>query len=185
MATRYRIDHVAAKLLGSRPATWTFARRPVAGTEYSYTVIDKNFRSRNEWEFVVRVPKNAADRVEVRPIKTPNVAAWAGLERRSLTFKRANRQHYRGFLYCPVSLADPTGEKSRTVANDKAVLPRWFGQLDGRLRKKTTVASTRGTDAESFVLFCDPSDHLFMIRAFFATKVWVLRDSRTGVRHAA
>ncbi len=185
MAARYRIDKVAVQPIGSRPATWTFAREPVAGVEYSYAVVDENFRSRNEWEFVVRVPKNAAERVEVRPVKAPNLAVWAGLERRSLTFKRANRQNYRGFLYCPVALADPSGEKSRTVANDKAALPRWFDQLDGRLRKKTTVASTRGTDAESFVLFCDPSDHLFMIRAFFASKVWVLRDSRTSVRHAA
>lgn len=175
MAARYRIDQVAAELAGSRPATWTFARKPVAGVEYSYTVTDANFRGRNEWEFVVRVPKNPAERVEVRPIKAPNVAAWAGLERRSLTFRRANRQGYRGLLYCPVALADPTGQKSRTLVKEKAALPRWFDQLDRRLRKKTSVASTRGTDGESFVLFCEPADHLFMIRAFFASKVWVLR----------
>jgi hypothetical protein len=176
MAARYRIENVAVERIGERPATWTFARQPVAGIEYSYAVVDSNFRGRNEWEFVVRVPKNRADRVEVRPLKAPNVAAWAGLERRSLTFNRANRQGYRGSLYCPVALADPTGQKSRTLVSDKAVLPSWFAQFQARLRKKTTVASTRGTDAESFVLYCAPEDHAFMIHAFFASKVWVLRD---------
>jgi hypothetical protein len=173
---RYRTDNVEVEPTGERPSTWTFARKPVAGTEYSYTVTDGNFKGRNEWEFVVRVPKNRAERIEVRPMKTPNIAAWAGLERRSLTFKRANRSKYRGNVYGPVALADPSGERSRMLVNDKADLPRWFDQLEGRLRRKTTVASTKGTDAESFVLYCAPDDHAFMIRAFFATKVWVLRD---------
>lgn len=184
MAPRYRTDNVAVELIGSRPATWTFARKPVAGVEYSYAVADANFKGRNEWEFVVRVPKNRAERVEVRPLKVPNVAAWAGLERRSLTFNRANRQGYRGLLYCPVALADPTGQKSRTIVSDKAALPHWFGQLHARLRKKATVASTRGTDAESLVLYCEPADHTYMIQAFFASKVWVLRDP-TWVSRAA
>jgi hypothetical protein len=178
MRAKYRIDGVAVQPLGSRPASWTFARRPVSGTEYSYAVVDHNFRSRNEWEFVVRVPKDPAGRIEVRPLKAPNISAWAGLERRSLTFKRANRQHYRGSAYCPVALADPTGNKSRTLVSDKAGLPPWFEQLRERLRKKATVATTRGTDGESFVLYCSPDDHTFMIRAFFAAKVWVLRDAR-------
>jgi hypothetical protein len=179
MATRYRLENVTVTAIGSRPAAWTFARQPVSGIEYSYGVVDANFRGRNEWEFVVRVPKNRAQRIEVRPMKTPNVSAWAGLERRSLTFRRANRANYRRYVYCPVALADPSGEKSRSVPTDKSVLPRWYSQLESRLRRKTTVASTRGTDSESFVLFCEPADHQFMIRAFFASKVWILRDPAT------
>ena len=171
--------------IDSRPARWTFARKPVAGTEYTYAVADGNFKRRGEWEFVVRVPTNRDERVEVRPLKVPNVAAWAGLERRSLTFNRANRHGYRGLLYCPVALADPTGEKSRTVISDKDELPPWFQQLQGRLRKKATIATTRGTDAESFVLYCEPADHTFMIQAFFASKVWVLRDARWTARARA
>lgn len=178
MSGRYRLDKVkVGTSVGERPAIWTFAREPVAGTEYSYTVVDENFRSRNEWDFVVRVPRKAGERIEVRPLKVPNVNAWAGLERRSLTFNRATRSGYRGSVYCPVALADPTGQKSRTLVTDKDALPRWFQQLGSRLRKKTTIASTRGTDAESLVLYCDPDDHQFMIRAFFAAKVWVMSDS--------
>ena len=177
MAGRYRIDRVAPEFVASRAAVWTFARRPVAGTEHTYNVTDGNFRDRNQFEFVVRVPKSAANRIEIRPLKTPNVAIYAGLERRSLTFNRANRPGYRGRVYCPVALADPTGDKSRTLVTDRAFLPRWFDQFEARLRKKPTVASTRGTDGDTFVLFCDGDDHAFMIRAFFAAKVWVLRDS--------
>jgi hypothetical protein len=175
VAARYRLDIVAVHPGGHRPATWAFARTPVSGIEYSYSVTDGNFRARNEWEFVVRVPKKAGERIEVRPARVPNVNVWADLERRSLTFKRATRQSYRGSLYCVVSLADATGQKSRMLVMDKSDLPRWFQQLQPRLRKKTTVASTRGTDAEALVLYCAPGDHAFMIRAFFAMKVWVLR----------
>jgi len=186
VATRFRLDNVVTQSIGEpRPASWTFAGRPVAGVEHSYRVIDENYPRRNEWEFVVRVPKNTAQRTEVRPVKAPNVSAWATLERRSLTFKRANRRGYRGQVYCPASLADPTGEKSRTLAKEKALLPRWFDQLETRIRRKTTVASTRGTDADTLVLFCGPDDHEFMIRAFFALKVWVLRESTASKHRAA
>jgi hypothetical protein len=185
MAAHYRLDKVVVEPGASRPASWMFARQPVSGIEYSYTVVDGNFRGRNEWEFIVRVPRSTGGRIEVRPLKAPNVTAWAGLERRSLTFKRANRPAYRGWSYCPVALADPTGQKSRTVVADKSSLPRWFQQLQSRIRKKNTVATTRGTDAESLVLLCDPDDHTSMIRAFFAAKVWVLKDAAWSSRAAA
>lgn len=176
MAVKYSVDKVAVTLLGTRPAAWTFAREPVSGIEHTYAVVDGNLSSRNDWEFVVRVPKNAAERIEVRPSRVPAVTALAGLERRSLTFNRAMRQQYRGSVYCPVALADSTGEKSRRIISDKSALPRWFAQFESRLRKKTTVAATRGTDAEALVLFCARDDHPFMVRAFFACKVWVLRE---------
>jgi len=185
VAGRYRLDNVTVDLTGSRPSAWTFARKPVSGIEHSYFVRDANFKRRNEWEFVVRVPKNAAGRIEVRPSKVPNVGAWADLDRRSLTFKRTTRRNYRGSVYCIISLADATGRKTRTVVTDKSGLPPWFQQLRARLRKKTTVAATRGTDAEAFVLYCEASDHTYMIRAFFASKVWVLRDDAWLSRTAA
>ncbi len=180
MGSRYHVEDVVVTPLGQRPASWTFARRPVSGIEHSYSVIDNNFRNRNQWEFVVRVPRDKGQRIEVRPVKLPNITAIAGLDRRSLTFNRATRANYRGSVYCPVALADPTGEKSRTIVSDKAALPAWLGQLHGSMRKKATVATTKGTDAESYVLFCSPSDHAFMIRAFFACKVWVMRDARAA-----
>jgi hypothetical protein len=76
---RYRLDRVQVWPGEARPATWTFAGQAMAGTEYSYSVRDENFRSRNEWEFVVRVPRGRDERIEVRPRVTPNVRVWAEL----------------------------------------------------------------------------------------------------------
>ena len=75
--TRYRLDRVQVEPGEARAATWTFAGSPMAGTEHVYAVRDENFRSRNEWEFVVRVPRGRNERIEVRPRVTPNVRVWA------------------------------------------------------------------------------------------------------------
>ena len=68
---------------GFATATWTFGGKPVSGTEQAYHVLDGNFRSRNEWVFVVRLPKERDARIEVRPRVTPNVKVWAELPDRS------------------------------------------------------------------------------------------------------
>jgi hypothetical protein len=176
--TRYQLDKVDVEAGDERPSAWTFGGRPVSGTEQSYTVRDGNFRSRNEWEFIVRTPRGKDPRIEVRPRTTPNVRAWAELPDRSLTFSRANRGVARGRWYCQVALADPTGAKSRDVirGDQRQLLPSWFNAIKGRMRTKAKVRSTRGTDGESLVILIPPHDHEAMIRLFFATKVWVLKE---------
>lgn len=153
----------------------------MTGEEYLYGATDENFESRNEWEFVVRVPRERSGRIEVRPQRVPNRTVWAVLDRRSLTFARATKSNYAGKVYCPIALADPTGEKSRTVASsrEKDDLPRWFAALDSRIRTKATVRPTRGTDAQALVAVVAADDHQAMIRLFFATKVWVLSEGVT------
>ena len=44
------------------------------------------------------------------------------------------------------------------------------------MRLKKNVRPTRGTDGESLVVLVAPDDHAMMIRLFFATKVWVLKE---------
>lgn len=175
---RYRLDRVTAIPGEQRPSTWTFGGNPVSGIEQGYIVEDGNFPARNRWEFVVRLPRDRDGRVEVRPRTTPNVKVWAELPDRSLTFSRATRGSARGFWYCPVALADPTGLRSRTIVRGDArsELPAWFDPLKGRMRTKEKVRSTRGTDGESLVILVRPHDHLTMIRLFFATKVWILKE---------
>src|SRR5918998_5054372 len=128
---RYRLDRVQVWPGETRPATWTFAGHAMAGTEYSYSVRDENFRSRNEWEFVVRVPRGRDQRIEVRPRVTPNVRVWAELPDRSLTFVRATKGPARGKWYCQVALADPSGARSRDIVrgDERRLLPRWFDAL--------------------------------------------------------
>jgi hypothetical protein len=161
MAPRYRIDRVDVKAGEERMSTWTFGGEAMSGTEQTYAVCDTNFPARNKWEFIVRTPNGKDGRVEVRPRTTPNVKVWAELPDRSLTFSRAN-----------------TGEKSRDVVrgDERADLPPWFDALKGRMRTKQSVRSTRGNDGEDLVILVTADDHAAMIRLFFATKVWILKE---------
>ena len=175
---RYRLDRVTVEPGEQRASTWTFGRKPVAGSEVSYTVRDENFPARNEWEFVIRIPNQRDGRIEVRPITTPNVKVWAELPDRSLNFSRATLGEARGKLYCKVALADPTGERSRDVvrSDERGELPAWFDSLKGRMRLKQKVRPTKGNDGEDLVVLVRPDDHETMIRLFFATKVWILKE---------
>jgi hypothetical protein len=176
--TRYRLDRVTAEARQQRPSTWTFGGEPVSGTEQTYAVQDANFPSRNMWEFVVRIPDGRDGRIEVRPRTTPNVQVWAELPDRSLNFSRATRGEARGRWYCKVALADPTGVRSRDVVrgDERGELPSWFDPLKSRMRVKKNVRTTKGNDGEDLVLLVAADDHEAMIRLFFATKVWVLKE---------
>ena len=175
---RYKLDRVRVIPLQTRAASWAFAGSPVRGTEHAYAVTDANLSSRNEWEFIVRVPRDHTGRVEVRPRTTPRLKAWAELPDRSLTFSRATKASVRGKWYCPVALADVTGSRSRVVvrAAERHDLPHWFTELAGRMRRKEAVKPTRGTDGNSLVVLIPGGDHEAMIRLYFATKVWILLE---------
>jgi hypothetical protein len=144
-------------------------------------VLDGNFRSRNEWVFVVRLPKERDARIEVRPRVTPNVKVWAELPDRSITFSRATKGDARGKWYCQVALADPTGARSRDIVrgDERGDLPAWFDALRSRMRVKKKVKNTKGTDGDALVVLVSAGDHAAMIRLFFATKVWVLKERIT------
>ncbi|MBA3445162.1 MAG: hypothetical protein H0T58_09980 [Gemmatimonadales bacterium] len=176
--TRYRLDRVTVEAGEARPSTWTFGGDTVSGTEQTYSVRDENFTGRNQWVFLVRTPTGRAGRVEVRPRTTPNVKAWAELPDRSITFLQATKGEARGKWYCKVALADPTGLKSRDVirADERGKLPAWFDVLKGRMRMKQSVRTTRGNDGEDLVVLVGSGDHVAMIRLFFATKVWILKE---------
>jgi hypothetical protein len=178
---RYRLDRVTVEPGEQRAATWTFGGTPVSGTEQAYTVVDGNFPSRNLWDFVVRLPKERHGRIEVRPRVTPNVQVWAELPDRSITFSRATKGEARGKWYCQVALADPTGARSRDIVrgDERGALPAWFDALRSRMRVKQNVKTTRGTDGEALVVLVSAGDHAAMIRLFFATKVWVLKERIT------
>jgi hypothetical protein len=178
---RYRLDRVTVEPGEQRASTWTFGGKPVSGTEQGYAVIDGNFPSRNQWSFVVRLPKERDGRIEVRPRVTPNVKVWAELPDRSITFSRATKGDARGKWYCQVALADPTGARSRDIvrADERGTLPAWFDALRGRMRVKQNVKNTKGTDGEALVVLVSAGDHAAMIRLFFATKVWVLKERIT------
>ena len=175
----------------TRRAKWTFAKggrqAPVKGTEHLYTVTDGNLSGRNKWEFLVRVPDDSDGRVEVRPRSTPPTQTWKALTYRSLQFQKATKGEARGKRYCKVSLAvppkgrakdDPRGTRTKDVirGDQRRDLPKWFESLQGRMRAKESVRSTRGTDGNTLVILVQPDDHAMMIRLYFAMKVWVLKE---------
>jgi hypothetical protein len=47
------------------------------------------------------------------------------------------------------------------------------------MRLKRNVRPTRGTDGDALVVLVAADDHAAMIRLFFATKVWVLKEGIT------
>jgi hypothetical protein len=177
VAQQYRLERVEVEANGKRPATWSFAGASVRGTEHRYIVTDRNHRSRNQWEFVVRVPNDPYGRIEVRPTNVPNDQAFAELDRRALTFMRGTRPNYTSFRYYQLSLAVPGGTATRDIVHrgEKASLPSWLRKLGWRLRQKQTVRITHGTDGRSFVVLLQPHDHKMMIRLFLATKAWILK----------
>ncbi len=174
----YSLDKAEVERLTERPATWTFAGSTVRGTECRYSVIDRNSRMRNRWEFLLRLPDKTHWRIEVRPVKVPNDKALAGLDRRSLTFMRGTRRGYTQFRYCQLSLAKPSGEGTRDIVNvrDKRRLPKWLQDLGRRLKQKCTVRNTKGTDARTLVVLVRLTEYEQMIRLFMATKAWVLKQ---------
>jgi hypothetical protein len=177
----YKTDRVEVEPTGASRSTWTFAGRTVKGIEHQYDVTDGNHTSRNRWGFVVRVPRDTYGRIEVRPVATPNDSRYAGLDRRSITFMRATRPNYTGFRYCPLALADPSGDASRVIVrgSEKRHLPTWLRKFGWRLKEKNTVRSTRGTDGALLVVLVRPDDHRFMIATFLATKAGVLKRGCT------
>ena len=188
---RYRLDQVAVESGAVRRAKWTFAKggrqAPVRGTEHLYTVTDGNLAGRNKWEFLVRVPDESGGRVEIRPRTTPPIHTWKALTYRSLQFQKATKGEARGKRYAKVSLAvppagrakdDPRGTRTKDVirGDQRRDLPKWFEPLQGRMRTKERVRSTKGTDGNTLVILVNPDDHAMMIRLYFATKVWVLKE---------
>lgn len=152
---------------------------PVLGTAHLYDVTDGNFDRLNRWIFSVRVPRGKPGRVIVSPLIAPGKTTWAGIERRSVVFVPATRRPYRGFMYCKLNVADPSGERTKIGIRrgEKGILPRWFDALRSHTRLKETVAATHGTDRTAQVAIVPRHDHERMIRVYFALKVWVLHEA--------
>ena len=179
MSRRYRLEHVIAELKTERRSRWKIRENPlVPGTEYTYSVTDKNFSQRNSWEFVVRVPRARGESIEVRPTVVPDVRVWAGLDRRAIMFEQVRKGRSRGDCYCKVALADSKGERTRLIArvDEKKRLPYWFGPLRSRMRSKEAIRHTRGTDSDSLVIIVPADNHQEMIALFLAAKAWVLKE---------
>src|SRR5207245_2436236 len=111
-------------------------------------------------------PRKSSTPVIVRPHDTPSRRTWAAMDRKSIAFMRTTKHPYRGKLYCKVSLADPTGERTKSVVNkwNRRYLPKWISRSGLTIRVKNTVTTTKGTDGNHLVFVVRTVDHPKMIR---------------------
>jgi hypothetical protein len=174
---RYRLERVSLTLKTDRPARWKIREEPLVRHRVRVPG-PENYAQRNEWEFLVRVPKKKGSSIEVRPSSVPAVKIWNGMDRRALMFERIRRGRNAGDCYCKVALADPAGERTRLIArvDEKTRLPYWLKALKSKMRSKEAVRHTRGTDRDSLVIIVDPDDHQQMVALFLAAKAWVLKE---------
>jgi hypothetical protein len=177
---RYSLEKLQVVPTDSQETSWPLMREPVSGIEHTYAVMDGNEPRHNEWRFTVRVPADRTKYIEVRPSYHPNLKAWAELQDRSLLFARCTLGRYRGLYYCQFTLADPTGEKTRRrVRPEDRDRLDWLGIPPSIVKLKKNVRQTRGTDGDALVIIVRPLDYAMMIKLFFATKVWVLKEGFT------
>ncbi len=159
-------------------AYWEFRGAVSHGAIYHYTVLDANDRLPLPWWFLVHVPKELrkGGYVLLQALDYPRIKSWTPVVRTVINFAKATMPDYRSMVYAKIRLADPAGaQKYENVTwEHRQVLPPYLRAFD--LRAKKRVATTRGRDADSLVALVRRDDHACMIRLFFATKVWPLRE---------
>jgi hypothetical protein len=175
---RYDPARVDVEHLEDTAGTWSWLRKSVRGIESVYLVRDRNLDRNNRWLFVVQRPRAKANPIIVRTRETPAKGVWAQIWRRSIVFNPATKRGYRSKVYCKVTLADPTGKRTKVFIRNinRNLLPKWMGYFRSSMRRKITVASTKGKDHDHQVVLFNPDNHADMIRLFFALKVWVLNE---------
>lgn len=176
-------DKVRVAFLSKERTGWTFGNARAQGTIFHYKVSDYNYRTRNQWRFAIQVPNEwtKGNYIVVKPESVPNRRAWAGLERRSLSFHRATLGQHRGRLYGMLAISDVQGAKTKiqlTRSNTKLLMPKWLREFSPL--EKGLVTTTRGKVGEHVVAVLDRGDHGRMIRLFLALKAWILDDARSS-----
>jgi hypothetical protein len=176
---RYHAMKVQCERSSEKRASWKYQMRTVKGTEVEYRVHDGNLDRLNNWSFVVQIPGVVNTPVIVRPSESPGIKTLADVNRRSVVFVACTRHPWRAWRYAKVAPADPTLEQTKKVLRrgERDLLPSWFQYFRSKMRLKRSVTTTAGTDGDALVVCVKRDDHERMIRFFFATKVWILRES--------
>lgn len=173
---RFDRDRVEIAFEEQREAVWRFQSRVVRGEEFFYEVIDGNFASRNRWMFRIRVPNSLRGQtyMGVAPSRVPNRRRWAGLDRRSLQFRRGTIGKHRSRVYANLAISDFKGEKNRIVlsSRDRPGLPSWL--LPFRPLVRHRVIRTRFDQDQTLVVSLKSDDHAGFIKLFLAVKPWIL-----------
>ena len=176
---RYNPKHLEINLIkGNVRDSWTQGGKSVSGFVMKYGVVDAHFDRLNEWVFDVQIPNDDKFGFIVRPTTAPGKKIWADITRRSIIFNIANRKGVKDKLYCKISLADPSKEKTKLVLrmDEKELLTYWFKHLRG-LTTKDKIATTKGSEGKTMVYSVRAGSYEKMIQIFFASKIWVLEKN--------
>ena len=160
----------------SREAVNDFRGIKTRGVEHTFEARDRNFPSRNGWQFAIFVPREwrKGTYVSVRPLSTPNRKIWAGLERRSVQFAPCTKLRHRSKCYGTVSVSDPSGTKTRVILRRTDPIPPWLEAF--RLTEKERVATSRANDGRTLVAVLGRDDFAGMVRLFVACRAWTLTE---------
>ncbi len=180
----FKPELVEMSFTEDRRAVWDFSGRRCKGTEFFYEVDDNNYWRRNHWQFMVRVPDDwtKGNYINVTPVRVPNRKAWAGLDRRTITFQRATIGRYRRKVYGKLAIADVEGKKNRLMLNkdNRRSMPKWLKEF--ATVQKQRVTTSLANDSQHLVAVLDRDDHRRMIQFFLACKAWVLDRGYKNVR---
>jgi hypothetical protein len=156
---------------------WRFGKKHIAGESRTYSTVDYNFSPPAKWTFVVRVPRDLSkgNYIEVRPVDHPPKAYWAGIEQKAITFNKATKVNYRGYVYAKIflpNLKDKNKNKYGIRRGDRPHLPNHLRKF--KLRLKGTVAGTNAQDYNSQVAVVRRDDYKNMIKLFLSMKAWIM-----------
>jgi hypothetical protein len=172
----FKTDLIEISFLDEKRGVWDFAGRLCKGTEYFYEVDDYNYCMRNHWQFMIQVPDawTKGNYINVKPVIVPNRTAWAGLDRRTMSFQRATIGRHRAKVYGKLAIADAKGEKTRLMLNkyNKRSMPKWLKGFSPVQKQRVTTSAAN--DVEDLVAVFNRDDHIAMIKLFLACKSWVL-----------
>lgn len=155
------------------------------GFQFTYDVVDHNFKTNNKWVVLIRVPnkKYSSAGIEIRLEKegcpTRQAVATHAIWREAIVFNPTDIGVHLDKWYVKVRVK--TKKTTRNATKKKLVkrgerseMPEWLQlpYFSSWIRLKGTVRTSLSGDLGQNVLLTKPVDHLRMIRTFFALRVW-------------
>ena len=181
----YRIENLIVERLSVTNAEWNIKIDGgdclIRGDEHRYAVEDRNYKRAFLWDFAVRVPsaRSAYQGIVIRPISKSDRECWKHIHRRSIIFIPAENGNHAGKVYAKITIQDISGARNKvgTRRGERTTMPEWLQDQKWRMKLKSTVKDTRGTDGNAQVFLVQRFDYRRMIWLFFATKIWVAAEA--------
>lgn len=148
---------------------WTVWGRTRTGMLVTYRVTDKNLGE--VWRFQLR--QMADGQVSVHVLEKPAKKKYAAISEIAPSIVFAKVSTRSRLSYHPIGLWTPDGTR-RVARGSRGSLPAWFAcpPLRGSIRVYSRVKGGGASLANKQVVICNSGDQAFMIRAFFAEKIW-------------